>query len=70
VLGVVCMYVQFGFEWCVGGCESVGTILVIGDISMVRVSHCVVLVLRIFMVVACLCDVRKRLSSMRVCVCI
>ena len=42
----------------------------IGGISMVCVSHCVVLVLRIFMVVACLCDVRERLSSMRVCVCI
>ena len=51
------MYVEFAFGWCVGGCESVKAILVIGGVSMVCVSHCEVLVLRIFVVVGCLCEV-------------
>jgi hypothetical protein len=38
---------------------------VIDGISMVCVFHCVVLVLRIFMVVGCLRKVFKRLTSTR-----
>ena len=51
ILGVLCMHMKFAFGWCASRCESVGAILVIGGIFMVCVSHCVVLVLRIFMVV-------------------
>ena len=51
MLGVLCMYVEFAFGWCAGRCEGIGTILVIGGNSMVCVSHCVVLVFRIFVVV-------------------
>ena len=69
VLDVLCMYMEFAFGWCAGGCESVGAILMIGGISMVCVPLCVVLVvvLRIFMVVGCLYDVGKILISMRAC---
>ena len=42
MLGVLRMHID-GVGWCVGGCESVGSILVIGGISMVRVSHCDIL---------------------------
>ena len=48
MLGVLHIYTKFAFKWCTSECESVGAILVIGGISMVCVSHCVVLVLRIF----------------------
>ena len=48
------MYIDFVFGWYAGGCENIGAILVIGSISMVCISHCVVLVLRIFGVVGCL----------------
>jgi hypothetical protein len=51
------MYVEFVFGWCVGGCECVGMILVIGGILMACVSHYLMLVLRIFVVVGYLCDV-------------
>jgi len=34
---------------------------------MVCVFHCVVLLLRIFVVVGCLCDVEKKLISIRMC---
>lgn len=34
---------DFVFGWCAGGCENVGVILVVGGISMVCISHCVLL---------------------------
>lgn len=57
MLGGLCMYVEFAFVWCVGGCNNVGAILAIGGVPMVCVSHCVVLLLRIFVVVGYLCEV-------------
>ena len=48
---------EFAYGWYASGCKSVGAILVIGGISMVRVSHRVLSVLRIFVVVSYLCNV-------------
>lgn len=67
MLGVLRMYIKFGFEWCAGGCESVG-----GDLGDRWYFHgtcfplCGVDVEDLY---GCcmLCNVRKRLSSMRVC---
>ena len=51
------MYMKFAFGWCASGCESVEAILEIGGVSKDYVSHHVMLLLRIFMVVGCLCEV-------------
>ena len=48
ILGGVRVFMEFAFGWCDGGCESVGAILVICGICMMCVSHCVVVLLRIF----------------------
>ena len=57
ILGALRMYVEFALGWRANGYKSVRAILVIGGIFMVCVFHCVVLVLRIFVVVGCLCEV-------------
>ena len=57
VFGIFCMYMEFVFGWCASGCESIWGILVICGISMLCISHCMVFILRIFVVFGCLCDV-------------
>ena len=54
MLGALCMYIEFVFRWCAGRCECVE---VIDDISIVCVSHCVILVQRILVVGGYLCEV-------------